>query len=171
MFTLGLLYIFLYIATLISLMLCVFVFLPLQLLSSWSLTTYLTFLKKYTNIGNLFYCLIFILTGLPPLGFFVIKFNILVFILYQSHIIIVLFLFLIFFCNMLYYIQIFNTKNYKMQLYTNLSSSVFKFWNSEYSKISTSILNYYYVNFIISIIIASILTVFFFTDIYLLTSL
>lgn len=171
MFTLGLLYIFLYIATLISLMLCVFVFLPLQLLSSWSLTTYLTFLKKYTNIGNLFYCLIFILTGLPPLGFFVIKFNILVFILYQSHIIIVLFLFLIFFCNMLYYIQIFNTKNYKMQLYTKLSSSVFKFWNSEYSKISTSILNYYYVNFIISIIIASILTVFFFTDIYLLTSL
>lgn len=171
MFTLGLLYVYLYIYIFLSLLLLTFSFIPLQLLTKWSLTFYLAFLQKYTNIKNLFFFLIFSLTGLPPVGLFFVKFNILSFVLYQTHFLLIIFLFLIFLLNMFYYIQIFNIKNFKVNIYSNLNSSIFQVWSTDSNINYGNYNSYHYTYFIVSVLGVIVCTIFFYTDLLLLLNL
>lgn len=147
MFTLGLLYIFLYILIFIALLILSFITLPLYFLTHYSTTSYLIFLQKYTNLKGIFFMLVFSLTGLPPVGLFFIKFNILTFILYQVNFFVVLTLFLVFFSNMLYYSQLFNVKNYKKNIYNLINSNIFSIWSNQ-SISSLNYSNYKYYNFV-----------------------
>lgn len=171
MFTLGLFYIYIYIYLFLSLFLLIFSFLPLQLITKWSLTSYLVFLQKYTNIKNLFFFLIFSLTGLPPVGLFFIKFNILTFILYQTHIFLVIFLFLIFLLNMFYYIQLFNIKNFKTNIYSNLNANLFQTWQKDTYNNQHSYHTYYQINFIILVLCIIFCMIFFYIDFLLVLNL
>lgn len=171
MFTLGLLYIYLYIYIFLSFLLLSFSFVPLQFLTKWSLTSYLIFLQKYTNIKNIFFVLVFSLTGLPPVGLFFIKFNILSFVLYQTHILLIIFLFFIFLLNMLYYIQLLNVKNFKTNIYSNLNSNIFQIWGNDSRVNYGNNINYHHLYFIISTIGFIFCTIFFYTDFFLLLNL
>ena len=171
MFTLILIYIYIYIFIFLSFLLLAFSFIPFQFLTKWSLTFYLTFLQKYTNIKNLFFFLVFSLTGLPPVGLFFVKFNILSFVLYQVHVVIILFLFLVFLLNMLYYIQLFNIKNFKTNIYSNLNSTIFQVWGSDSRVNYGSYFNYHHVYFIVSILGIVFCTIFFYIDIFLVFNL
>lgn len=117
-------YIYFYIFTILTLLVLSFVYLPIALLTQFSATTYLVTIQKYTNLKGLFFFCIFILTGLPPVGLFFVKFNIFLFLLYQTHFILVVVLFLVFFLNMLYYIQLFNVKNYKKPIYAVIKPAI-----------------------------------------------
>lgn len=120
MFTLGIIYTFIYILIVISLLIISSLALPFNVLTQHSISFFSILLQKYTRFKLAFYLLIFTLTGLPPVGLFFIKFNVFIYILYQTHFLIVITLFLIFFCNMIYYIQLFNVKNFKKNIYSNL---------------------------------------------------
>ncbi len=147
MFTLGLLYVYIYILIFISLLILTLISLPIYFLTHYSTTTYLIFLQKYTTVRSIFFMLIFSLTGLPPVGLFFIKFNILAFILYQVNFFTIIILFILFFSNMLYYSQLFNIKNYKKKIYSSLNSDIFKIWSND--TIDTlNFSNYSYYNFI-----------------------
>ena len=125
MFTLGLAYVLVYLFTFLSLLILAFNQMPIQFLTQLSTSTFLVILQKYTNFKGLFLALIFALTGLPPVGLFFVKFNILAFVLYQTHIVVMLGLFFVFFLNMLFYMQIFNTKNSKSRVYSVMNPDIF----------------------------------------------
>ncbi len=171
MFTLGLLYIYIYISIFLSFLLLVFSFIPVQFLTKWSLTFYLIFLQKYTNVKNLFFFLVFSLTGLPPVGLFFVKFNILSFVLYQTHIILIIFLFLVFLLNMLFYIQVFNIKNFKINTYSNLNTTIFQVWGNDSRINYGNYFNYYHTYFIVSIIGVVFCTIYIYIDLFLLLNL
>jgi formate hydrogenlyase subunit 3/multisubunit Na+/H+ antiporter MnhD subunit len=162
MFTLSLLYVYIYILIFISLLILSFISLPTYFLTHYSTTSYLVFLQKYTTIKNIFLMLIFSLTGLPPVGLFFIKFNILTFILYQVNFFLIIILFILFFSNMLYYSQLFTTKNYKKHIYNNLNSNVFKVWsNDSINTLNFSSYRHYNFIFLINFILFFIFTVLF----------
>lgn len=117
MFTFSFFYAFMYLFVFLSLLTLAFTQFPLQLLTKYSTSNFFIFLLKYTPTKNLFLFLLFCLTGLPPVGLFFIKFNILAFLLYQNHVFFSLVLFFMFFFNMLYYTQLFNFKNTKKNTY------------------------------------------------------
>ena len=147
MFTLGLLYVFIYVLVFISLLILSFLPLPIYYLTHHSTTSYLVILQKYTIFKNLFMLLIFVLTGLPPVGLFFVKFNILVFILYQVNLFTLFTLFILFFMNMLYYMQLFNIKNFKKNCYSEINSNIFKIWRNQ-SENNCSLTNYTFYNFL-----------------------
>ncbi len=171
MFTIGFLYVYVYIFIFLSLLLLTFSVLPLQLLTRWSLTFYLVFLQKYTNLKTLFFFLIFSLTGLPPVGLFFIKFNVLSYILYQTHALLIIFLFFVFLANMFYYIQILNVKNFKNNIYSNINNSIFQIWNIDSSFHNITYYTYSYINFILLILGIIFSLIFFYSDLFLVLSL
>lgn len=124
MFTLSLLYVIFYLVTLLALLVFSFSHTPVYALTHMSTTNFIIFIQKYVPTKSLFLFLVFCLTGLPPVGLFFVKFNLLAFILYQTHFFNVVILFLFFFLNMLYYIQLFNFKNFKKPIYNLLNSEV-----------------------------------------------
>lgn len=124
MFTFSFFYAFMYLFVFLSLLTLAFTQFPLQLLTKYSTSNFFIFLLKYTHTKNLFLFLIFCLTGLPPVGLFFIKFNILSFLLYQNHIFFSIVLFFMFFFNMLYYSQLFNFKNTKKNTYNIVTPSI-----------------------------------------------
>lgn len=133
MFTLGFFYTTVYLLIFLCLLTISFFNLPIQLLTNLSASTFFIFLYKYSIFRVVFLFLVFCLTGLPPVGFFLIKFNIFCFVLYQTHIIIAVILFLLFFFNMIYYIQFFNFKNNKLNLYSTVNSKYLNFWHNDRS--------------------------------------
>ena len=126
MFTFSLLYVFTYLCIFLSLLVLAFTQLPLHVLTHLSLPNFVVFLQKYIPSKNLFLLLIFSLTGLPPVGLFFVKFNILTFLLYQTHLFVGVILFFMFLLNMLYYTQLFNFKNFNKPLYTVLTPDILR---------------------------------------------
>ncbi len=172
MFTFGLLYVFLYLLTFLGLLILAFTQLPIYFLTHLSLTNFIIFLQKYIPTKNLFFFLIFALTGLPPVGLFFVKFNILVFIIYQTHIFIAVVLFLMFFLNMLYYLQLFNFKNYKKSLYSVLTPDILRSWNSSKSFGTPSTYNTYkLILIVINILVFLLLTLVIFADYFLIINI
>lgn len=167
MFTFGLLYIIFYILILLSLFLLLFLFIPLNILTAWSLTSYLVFIQKYTNMKGLFFFLIFALTGLPPVGLFFVKFNILAFLLYQTNPGFMFILFLVFFLNMLYYIQLFNIKNFKHKVYHQITPVVLRQWAFDSKFANASRLNYHFLYSIITVLFFISLSIFLYVDLFL----
>lgn len=170
MFTFSLLYVFVYLGIFLSLLILAFTQLPVRVITHLSLPHFILFLQKYIPTKNLFMLLIFSLTGLPPVGLFFIKFNILTFLLYQTHIFIGCVLFLMFLLNMLYYIQLFNFKNFNKPLYHILSPEVLKNWRlnlTTYSSYNT----YFLTLFIVNTLVFVILSIIIFNDYFLILSL
>lgn len=129
MFTLSLLYTTFYLLIILSLLIFSFVHTPIYTVTHLSTTNFIVFIQKYVPTKNLFFFLIFSLTGLPPVGLFFVKFNILTFLLYQTHLAVIIFLFFLFFLNMIYYTQLFNFKNFKKSIYSFVNTEIFSIWN------------------------------------------
>ena len=121
MFTLSLVYVVFYLFIFLSILIVSLSQLPIVILTQLSTTNFMIFIQKYTRVKSLYLWLFFSLTGLPPVGLFFIKFNIFFLILYQTHIFVIIVLFLLFFLNMLYYAQLFNFRNFKKPIYHLMS--------------------------------------------------
>jgi hypothetical protein len=173
MFTLGACYVFIYVCIFLSLLVLSFLQLPVSMLTQMSTTTFFIILQKYSNIKNLFFFYIFLLTGLPPVGLFFIKFNILTYVLYQTHLGVAIILFFVFFFNMLFYAQLFNIKNYKKQVYEHVDTTVFLQWKNNKSLQSnfTSYTHYKIIFFLLSVILFFLLFIFFCSDLLFIFSL
>lgn len=173
MFTLSLIYVLSYLFLILSLLILIFTQLPIHMLTSFSLPNFIIFIQKYKVEKNLYLWLFFSLTGLPPVGLFFVKFNLFFFILYQTHILIIFLLFLFFLFNMLFYVQLFNFRNYKKSLYSVVNGNIFNNWsagwdlNSNYTTYTT----YKVILSIINVIFFLSFTVFFFGDYFLILNI
>lgn len=173
MVTFVLIYIFFYIFVMLNLLILSFLYLPFTFLTQLSVTAYLTIVQKYTNMRGLFFFSIFSLTGLPPVGLFFVKFNIFIFILYQTHFILVIVLFLVFLLNMFYYIQLFNIKNYKKSVYSTIKPLILSNWSETYSisNLFSSYNKFYLTIFITTVSGLVIFNLCFYSDLYLILHL
>lgn len=169
MFTFGLMYLIIYLSVFISLLIFSFSFLPVKFITHWSISNYLILIQKYTIFKNIFFSLIFALTGLPPVGLFFVKFNILTTLLYQLHFFYIFIIFIIFFFNMLYYIQLFNIRNYKKKIYQNFTNDIKKYWKDTF--VLYTYLTYKNIFYIVYLLVLLVLTIFVFADIYLILNL
>lgn len=173
MFTFVLMYIFFYVFIILSLLILSFVFLPLSFLTQFSLTSYLVIIQKYTAMRGIFFFCVFSLSGLPPVGLFFVKFNIFLFLIYQTHFIFIIVLFFIFLLNMFYYIQLFNVKNFKTPVYAVIKPVIFLNYQETYN-ITTLSLNYskyhlmLFINTFFGLIVLNLL---FYSDLYLILHL
>lgn len=173
MFTFSLLYVFMYLTIFLALLALVFTQISLQIFTNYSTTTVMLFIQKYVPVKNLIFFLIFALTGLPPFGLFFVKFNILTFVLYQTHFFLVVVLFLMFFLNMLYYAQLFNFKNFKRKNYHQLNAAMLSKsqlstnFQSRYSTYNT----YNLILFIVNVLVALVFSILFFTDFFLVVNI
>lgn len=173
MFTFSLLYVFMYLTIFLALLALVFTQISLQIFTNYSTTTVMLFIQKYVPVKNLIFFLIFALTGLPPFGLFFVKFNILTFVLYQTHFFLVVVLFLMFFLNMLYYAQLFNFKNFKRKNYHQFNAAMLSKsqlstnFQSRYSTYNT----YNLILFIVNVLVALVFSILFFTDFFLVVNI
>lgn len=170
MFTFSLLYVTFYLFIFLSIFIITFSQIPLFVLTSFSLTNFIIFIQKYKPTKGIYFWLFFSLSGLPPVGLFFIKFNIFFFVLYQTHIFSVIILFLFFFLNMLYYLQLFNFKNFKKSMYPLLTPNIFILWRNNqfiWSNFSTHS-TYSITLFSVNILFFLFFTVIFFTDYFLI---
>ena len=137
MFTFSLLYTLIY----TQLLLLVFIFLVLYVnlvkLQEYTLTTITAFVINYCSNSNQFMLLFLLLSGLPPVSFFLIKLSFLIKLFSSLSIIIQFLFFLNFLLGMLFYLQIFNVtlKNFYQ------SELLLKTTNSYYSILNKNILN------------------------------
>ena len=129
MLTLSLLYVYLYISCLVALFYLLTCLVPLNYFINYSLSIFITFLKKYTTFQPIFFGIFICLCGLPPVGLFLIKFNILSYVISYNHFITILILYIVFLLNMFYYLQVFNFKNNKSRLIELINNNIFKIWN------------------------------------------
>lgn len=172
MFTFSLLYVFMYLFIFLGLLALLFTQIPTYVLISYSTTNLMVYIQRYVPLKNLIFFLIFALTGLPPFGLFFVKFNLLTFILYQTHFFLAIALFLMFFLNMLYYVQLFNFKNFKKKSYHEFDSNLCsKLQLADNYHIHKSTYNtYFLVVFIINILIFLIFSFLFFNDFFLIAN-
>lgn len=171
MFTLSLLYVFTYLCVFLSLLILAFTQLPLRVLTHMSLPNFIVFLQKYIPSKNLFLLLVFSLTGLPPVGLFFVKFNILTFLLYQTHLFIGIALFFMFLLNMLYYAQLFNFKNFNKPIYTLITPDVLKSWYTDYSQWGSTYNTYQLTLTVVNILIFVMLGIIIFNDYFLIINI
>lgn len=172
MFTFSLLYVILYLYIFLALLVLTFSQLPIYILTHFSTPNVLVFIQKYKPSKNLYYWLFFSLTGLPPVGLFFVKFNIFFYVLYQSHILIICMLFLVFFLNMLYYMQLFGFRNSKRELYSVINPAMITMCVGDSAWRSLSTYNTYYFTLLtVNVLLVLILTVIFFADYYLIVQI
>lgn len=173
MFTFSLLYVSFYLCIFVCLLVLMFTQIPLYILTHNSTTHLMVFIQKYLPGKNLIFFLIFSLTGLPPFGLFFVKFNLLAFVLYQTHIFLVIVLFLMFFLNMIFYTQLFNFKNFKMSCYHIFKADSFRKSNSltQFNVQKTTYTTYSLTVTIISILFCLTFSVIFFTDFFLVVNI
>lgn len=170
MFTLGILYLFLYCLVMLGLFLLSFTHLPFPVLTQWSLPSFFIYINRYSKFKQIWLMLFFSLTGLPPVGLFFVKFNIIASIIYQTHVLMFIIIFLVFFMNMLYYVQVYNTKNSQKDIYNLLNHNVFKTYKTnlynfkQYESLRLYKLTFYLVNIVILTLIFNLI----FSDVYFL---
>jgi len=117
------------------------------------------FINKFSKFKVLYLLLLLSLSGLPPFFLFLVKTNILISILNKSNILDICFIFIIFFLNMLFYVQIFYNKN------INYSIKI------ENNKKNVKNINFKLYYSIIFLLIFLIFSVFFFIDIFFILKL
>lgn len=172
MVTLGILYLAVYLTSVLGLLILVLTQIPSKLVQNLSFLNLMQFIVRYKTTKNLFLFNFFVLSGLPPVGLFFIKFNFFFFILYQNSIIFLVIIFLFFLLNMLFYAQVFNFRNSKNPIYAQLTaknvfSSKYHYnMDDNFSTYNT----YYSVLFVIHILIFVFLMIVFFTDYFLIMS-
>lgn len=173
MFTLGILYLFLYCLAILGLFLLSFSQMPISALTQWSIPSFFFYLNRYSKFKQLWLILFFSLTGLPPVGLFFIKFNIIAVVIYQAHVVMFVVIFFLFFLNMLYYVQVYSFKNTQKDMYTLINNEIFKLYKrSLFSyKYNESYKLFKLIFYLIFIIILSTVFMFIFSDIFFLFSL
>lgn len=172
MFTFSLLYVFMYLFIFLGLLALVFTQIPTYVFINLSTTNLMIFIQRYIPLKNLMFFLVFTLTGLPPFGLFFVKFNMLAFILYQTHFAFIIILFFMFFLNMLFYVQLFNFRNFKKQTYHVFNASFFSKATAEkpFALQKTTYATYTLVLFIVNVLFCLIFSILFFNDFFLLLS-
>jgi formate hydrogenlyase subunit 3/multisubunit Na+/H+ antiporter MnhD subunit len=145
------LYVVLYIITLLCLQLLIKNIFTNKI-NTVSLPHMIYYIIKFSKYKIIFFLLIFSLTGIPPFLFFFIKFNYLLSTLSKFDFITITIIFMIFFLNMLFYIQFFLIKNIKFDM--------------EYIKLSKKKVNFHLIYFINSILMLNFFSIFFFQNIY-----
>lgn len=173
MFTLSLIYVVFYLFIFLSTLILAISQLPISVLTQLSTTNFIVFIQKYKPTRSLYLLLFFALTGLPPVGLFFVKFNIFFFVLYQTHIFVIIILFLLFFFNMLYYAQLFNFRNFKRPMYSVLTPKfVFSWYTCESDKFYFTTYNTYkLVLTVVNVLLFTVLAIFFFGDYFLILSI
>jgi hypothetical protein len=172
MITFSLLYLFLYILIFLSITILSFLTIPFDLLIKFSMPNYFTILQKYTNNKFIVMVNFLFLTGLPPFGLFLVKFNILTYVLYHNHFVVILMLFFLFLLNMFYYAQIFNYKNYKNNDYSLVTVGILKYFNNpRRSLITQTYLSYRCFLSVINIFFFVLLSLAVYTDCFFLINL
>ena len=109
MFTLAIMYIFIYFQ-----ILCLFSaylnnFCNLKNIQHYSLNTLVSYLKTYSNDSNKFILLVLLLSGLPPVFIFFLKLIFFLKVFSKINFFFQIILFINFFLGMLFYLQIFNS--------------------------------------------------------------
>lgn len=172
MFTFSLLYVLMYLFIFLSLFSLVFTQIPTYVFTSYSTTTLMVFIQKYIPVKNLIFFLIFTLTGLPPFGLFFVKFNLLTFLLYQTHLFLIFIVFFMFFLNMIYYIQLFNFKNFKKKTYNLFNSSLYSKveLSSQYHIKKATYNTYSLILSVVNVLFFLLLSILFFNDFFLLVN-
>ena len=162
-----------YLFIFLGLLALVFTQLPTYAFINLSTTNLMIFIQRYVPLKNLIFFLIFTLTGLPPFGLFFVKFNLLAFVLYQTHFFFVIILFLMFFLNMLFYVQLFNFRNFKKKTYHVFNASFFSKLNDgkSFSTQKTTYKTYTLVLFIVNVLFCLIFSILFFNDFFLLLNI
>ena len=113
MFTFSLFYIFVYyqLLTVLYLFFCYYV--NIKTLTQLNISTILLFINNYTSHSVKFFILPLLLSGLPPVSFFFIKFAFLINVFSTVSFTVSFLLFINFLLGMLFYLQFFNiTKTY-----------------------------------------------------------
>ena len=130
------------------------------------LTAILNILKKYTKLSPLL-LFFFFLTGLPPVGFFFIKFNLLLNLFNNLNFVIYFFIFINILLTMFFYLQVFTISN------KNLKQNISLFKNLRILNLNKFKHNNFKLNFYLSSVLYSFFNLFFiyfFTDLYLIYS-
>ena len=145
-------------------------FLPIQFLTQYSINIFSLFIQKYTIYKNIFFNLFLCLSGLPPVGLFFIKFNLLAYILNQTHIFVIFILYIVFLANMFFYLQLFNFKNTKVSIFKLLNTTIFNSWsiNTFCCITNHTYLTFSYVYWIIFFLFFLFFFIFFFNDLFLI---
>ena len=166
MFTFSIIYVFFYLLMFLSIFFFLFTQIPFHIITHFSIPNVMIFLQKYKYLSFFYFWLLFMLTGLPPFGLFFVKFNIFFFILYNTNLISIVFIFLFFLFNMLFYLQVFNFKNFKKNNYHVVTPEIFVLWkdNQNFTTYST----YSIVKFSVNILFFSFFMFLFFADYYLI---
>lgn len=173
MITFGILYIFTYITIMMSIKTLLTKFIPVTLLASYSLPNYFIFINRYSIAKNTILLQFFFLSGIPPFGLFFIKLNLFSYLLYQIHIAFIVLFYILFFVNMIFYIQVFNFKNFKKNIYFLVHTTFFK------TIVKTIKFKYYYSTYLTFkslylILLTSFIlmfSIYFYVDFYLILSL
>lgn len=173
MFTFSLLYVFMYLFVFLGLLALMFTQISLHIFTSYSTMSIMLYIQKYIPVKNLIFFLIFALTGLPPFGLFFVKFNILTFVLYQTHFFVIVVLFLMFFLNMLYYAQLFNFKNFKGKTYSRLNEVTFSAigLSTAFQATRSTYTTYSLILFIVNTLTALVFAILFFNDFFLVVNI
>jgi hypothetical protein len=166
MFTFSVIYVVFYLLNFLSIFFFLFTQVPFYVITNFSISNIMVFLQKYKYLSFFYFWLLFMLTGLPPFGLFFVKFNIFFFVLYSSNFTSIIFLFFFFFLNMLFYLQVFNFKNFKKNNYHVVTPEIFLLWrdNQNFTTYST----YSIVKFSVNILFFFSFMFFFFSDYYLI---
>jgi len=168
LFTLSLIYIHLYVTTIVVLFYLFTNVLPIQFLTKQTISWFLIFIKKYTTFQTYFFSLFLCLSGLPPVGLFFIKFNILSFIMSNTHIVCMFFLYIAFLVNMFFYLQLFNFRNFRLNISVNINNIIFSyFYKNNFFNITNFSFNTFFFSFFsILFILLSFFFLFFFSDFF-----
>ena len=169
--TLGFLYMYMYIIIIVIIFYIFTSVISIQYFIHYSLSIFIVYIKKYTNYNILFSNLFLCLSGLPPVGLFFIKFNLLNYIINQSHIATIFVVYFVFLLNMFFYLQLFNFKNNKYSTSSIVTSTIFKYiysyscnplYNSNYK-------TYYGIFFIVFLFFIFYFFAWYITDFFLIT--
>lgn len=172
MITFSLMYLLFYCLIFLSLLLLSFLAIPSTFLTQFSLSVYFTIMQKYTNYKFIVNYNFLVLTGLPPFSLFLIKFNILTYIMYSNHVTVTILMFITLLLNMFYYAQIFNNKNYKTAVYPLLTRTIFKGYSYTHKNFQKATYSYYFVNlFLVNSFICTFLSIFLYTEFFLIIGL
>lgn len=140
----------------------------MNFLINYSFGIFITFLRKYTIFQSIFLGIFICLSGLPPVGLFLVKFNMLNYVISYNHFIVILILYIVFLLNMFYYVQVFNFKNSKFKLIELVNNNVFKTWytHSYNYLFNYKISTYYSFFYIIFFFFLFFFFIWFFTDLF-----
>lgn len=171
MFTYALLYFVMYFLSLLFLYNYLIFFVNFTNLQDWSVSKILAFILSYNSYSSGFLALFLLLSGLPPVTFFLIKLSFLMKFFSVTTLIMQFLLFFNFLAGMIFYLQIFNT-NFNKLVYTHLLVSL---ENQHFSLIHKKKLEnqnkfFFFWYFFLIFLCFNFFSIFFFFDFYLIFS-